>query len=110
MARLHLSMSAFPTWVSVPKPAFRLLKSATLKKFSPSKNGVRHFCSECGTHLFTEDMRYPDVVGVPAGVLSESLKKNIDGHYFVSHRAAWHTISDGLPQFGGETGFERISV
>ncbi len=106
----RLSGAAFTTWISFPKQGFRLLDSDALKKFSPSKNAVRSFCGACGTNLFTEDMRYPDVVAVPAGVIAEELDKKVDGHYFVSHKAEWHVIGDELPQFGGESGFERLSV
>ena len=106
----RLSGAAFTTWESIPTQNFRLLSSYTLKKFSPSENSVRNFCGDCGTHLFTEDLRYPAVVAIPAGLISAALNKKIDGHYFVSHKAEWHVIGDELPQFGGEAGFERISV
>ncbi|WP_165973897.1 GFA family protein [Paucimonas lemoignei] len=106
----RLSGAAFTTWISIPKQNFRLLSSGTLKKFSLSNNAVRNFCSECGTHVFTEDARYPDVIAIPAGVVAGALQRKIDGHYFVSDKAEWHIIGDELPQFGGETGFERISV
>lgn len=106
----RLSGAAFTTWLSVPKTNFRLLRGETLKRFSPSENSVRSFCSDCGTPLFTEDVRYPDMVGISAGVVADDLGKKVDGHFFVSHKAEWHVIGDALPQFGGETGFERISV
>lgn len=106
----RLSGAAFTTWLCISKKQFRLVNADSLKTFSPSKNSTRNFCNECGTHVFTEDARHPDVVGVPAGVITGVMERKIDGHYFVSHKAEWHVISDGLPQFGGETGCERISV
>jgi hypothetical protein len=43
-------------------------------------------------------------------VARANIKGEIDrapsGHYFVGHGASWWTITDSLPQYGGETGVE----
>jgi hypothetical protein len=105
----RMSGAAFTTWISVPRRGFRLLKSASLKSFSPSHNSKRHFCSACGTHVFTEDARYCAILGIPAGVLHDSpLPALPQVHYFVSDKAPWHEIADDLPRYGGLSGFERL--
>jgi len=74
-----------------------------------TQNTTRYFCSVCGTHVFTSDVRFPKVAGVPAGVIHGELPSAPEGHSFVSHKAAWHAIGDSLPQFGGESGFEPVA-
>jgi hypothetical protein len=106
----RLSGAAFTTWVSVPKKAVRLAGTENLVAFSATSNVTRHFCKVCGSHVFTADQRYPEILGVPAGIIEGQLSAEPKAHYFVSHKAAWHTISDGLPQFDGESGVEPTAA
>jgi hypothetical protein len=103
------SGAAFTTWVSLLREATAIDGEDMLLSHEVSANGSRHFCKRCGSHLFTVDRRYPKVLGVPAGVVDDPSSLVPSGHYFVSHKAPWHEISDGLPQFGGESGFEPLS-
>ncbi len=103
----RLNGSAFTTWVSFSVRAFALSGKERLVSFAATQNVTRYFCSACGTHVFTSDVRYPKIVGVPAGILGE-LPLQPKAHYFVSHKAAWHAIGDDLPRFGGESGFEPM--
>ena len=84
--------------------------SESLGIFSPTPNGQRHFCKNCGTHVFTEDKRMPSIYGVPAGVIRTNLPLRPNKHYFVTHKADWHEIADSLPRFGGESGVEKLDV
>jgi hypothetical protein len=105
----RLSGAAFTTWVSLPREACVVTGTESLAVYSPTPNGRRHFCQCCGTHVFTEDTRMPQIYGVPAGILQEAhLSLAPSQHFFVSHKAAWHEIADALPQFGGESGYERL--
>lgn len=104
-----LSGSAFTTWLSFPKAALELAGESSLSQFRATDNVLRHFCSHCGSHVFSLDARAPDIVGVPAGAIEGELPMNPKAHYFVSHKADWHVIGDSLRQFGGESGFERMS-
>ncbi|MFY7864692.1 GFA family protein [Roseateles sp.] len=105
----RLSGAAFTTWVSVARERCTVSGAESLAVFSPTPNGRRHFCKHCGSHVFTEDLRMPQIYGVPAGILQgEALSIAPSQHYFVSHKAAWHEIADALPQFGGESGYERL--
>ena len=106
----RLSGAAFTTWASLPKPAVSLFGSEQLVTFNATVHVTRHFCKVCGSHVFTTDKRYPQVLGVPAGVIEGQLSTAPEAHYFVNHKAAWHTILDGLPQFGGESGREPTAV
>ena len=69
---------------------------------------MRYFCKACGTHVYAEDKRLPNVYGVPAGILESGSLPGPGGHYFVGHKATWHSITDTVPQFGGASGFEPL--
>ena len=102
--------AAFTTWVSVPSPPVLREGAKAAGKFSATRNTVRHFCRICGSHLYTVDVRHPDIVGVPAGAIVEPMQLVPTAHYFVDDKAPWHEISDGLPQFGGRSGVEPVGA
>ncbi|MCV2358575.1 GFA family protein [Paucibacter sp. TC2R-5] len=106
----RLSGAAFTTWLSLPREATVISGATNLQQFAASENGLRHFCKQCGTHVFTEDKRLPGILGVPAGILSTPLTSKPSGHYFFSDKADWSFCHDDLPKFGGASGFERIDV
>ncbi|WP_080666989.1 GFA family protein [Variovorax paradoxus] len=102
------SGATFTTWVSFSDPPQPRTGAQALGVFAPTANTMRHFCKICGSHLYTTDARDPGIVGVPFGAIVESTGLVPTGHYFVDDKAPWHVISDGLPQFGGRSGFEPI--
>ena len=105
----RLSGAAFSTWVSLPRAGFTVSGEASLATFAPTANTLRHFCQVCGTHLFSEDRRFPAVHGVPAGVLDHLPASGPQGHIFVGDMAAWHTLGDDmLPKLGGLSGTEPL--
>jgi hypothetical protein len=104
----RLSGAAYTTWVSLAKHEVQQIGTDNLVAFNATSNVTRHFCKVCGSHVFTVDKRHPKIMGVPAGVIESQLPSQPKAHYFVSHMAAWHAVSDGLPQFGGESGVEPM--
>jgi hypothetical protein len=87
-----------------------LKSQESVTEFNATANVKRHFCGNCGSHVYTLDSRAPEIVGVPAGVIEGGLPKEPKAHYFVGHKAAWHSINDPLRQFGGESGFEPTAA
>ena len=106
----RLSGAAFTTWVSVPRQAVSISGEASLSSFQVTPNVTRHFCKVCGSHVYSTDLRLPKIAGLPAGVIEGGLLALPQAHYFVGHKAKWHTISDALPQFGGESGAEPTAA
>jgi hypothetical protein len=105
----RLSGSAFTTWVSFPKLSMELAGQESVTVFGATLYVLRHFCKYCGSHVYTLDARAPEIVGVPAGAIEGELPAP-SAHYFVHHKAAWHTKSDSLREFGGESGFEPTAA
>ena len=100
--------SAFTTWASYPIGVVTVIGGEHLVQHS-TPNGIRHFCKQCGTHLYAQDRRYESILGILAGTITAVIPSPT-AHYFVSHKASWHTIRDELPQFGGESGFESLPL
>jgi hypothetical protein len=105
-----LSGAAFTTWVSFAKLAAHLEGEDVISKYHVSPNVCRHFCRNCGSHVYTLDIRDPEIIGVPVGVLVGELLIEPKAHYFVDHKAAWLKIGDTLRQYGGESGFEPTTT
>ena len=106
----RLSGGAFTTWVSMPQDSMSVSGKAFLSIFSVSSNVTRHFCKTCGTHVYSTDIRLPNIVGVPAGIIESAPLIRPNAHYFVGSKAEWHSITDELPQFGGESGVEPTAA
>ncbi len=104
----RLSGAAWTTWVSVPRPAVLFHGQDALRSFAATPNVLRHFCGQCGTHVYTADARMPQVLGVPAGILPSDSVPRAKGHYFVSDKAEWATLPEGEPCFGGPTGMAPL--
>jgi hypothetical protein len=102
----RLSGAAFTSWVSFPKESILVTGNESLSSFQVTANVTRHFCGVCGSHVFTSDIRLPKILGVPAGLLEGAPLTPPSAHYFVGHKASWHAICDGQPQFGGESGVQ----
>lgn len=102
------SGSAYTTWASDPVASVIVTGTEHLTQHL-TPNGVRHFCKHCGTHLYAADRRHDSIFGILAGTISANIPSPT-AHYFVSHKALWHTIFDKLPQFGGPSGFEPMPI
>lgn len=106
----RLSGTGFSSWVSVPKAQYTLLTGREqLTRFAVTRHSTRFFCARCGTAVHTLDIRYPDIVGVLRGMVHDELEQAPSLHAFYDSRAAWVSVSDGLPCLGGASGFEPLS-
>lgn len=105
-----LSGAAFSTWATVPEDHLTIRKPGPIRHYQVSDNGTRAFCEICGTHVFTVDIRLKGKIGIPAGIILDPNVPALSAHYFVDDKIWWHKIGDSLPCFGGETGYEPLSV
>jgi hypothetical protein len=72
--------------------------SAGLSKYN-SGNGLRVFCSTCGSPLWYEPTDLPQFRGIPLGVIDDDGVPEPQMHVWMQSQVAWEPISDGLPQY-----------
>jgi hypothetical protein len=94
------SGSAHAANVPVDRAAFRMLQGAALlREFESSPGKFRTFCSRCGSPLYAYLTASPQLIRVRLGSLDTPFTKQPKAHTFVSDKAPWEPIEDGLPQF-----------
>lgn len=60
--------------------------------------GPRHFCGRCGSPA-PSTLESMGIAFFPVGLLDEDPQLRPQAHLFVGSKAAWHGISDALPQY-----------
>ena len=122
MIHCHCSMcrkhhgTGFATFVVGPIAGYRILSGEDkLARYQSSPNGMRTFCSACGSAGPTT-MPEHGIAAAPAAALEGDLGIKPQSHIFVGSKAPWDIITDSLPQhdayppgFGAE-GVPRPSV
>jgi hypothetical protein len=94
--------SAFNIGVRCEAEAFRVVKGnpkSFTKKGSSGNDLTRHFCSDCGSPLFTSSPRHPEFVYVKAGSFDDPTIVKPSHQIWVSSRVAWATIGPELPAY-----------
>lgn len=76
---------------------------ALVKAFQSSTGEWRHFCSECGSPLYSRAHQRPDKVSIRCGTLDDDPLVRPSEHIYTGSKAPWFEPCDGLPQFTGES-------
>jgi len=72
-------------------------KTATHKSKSDSNNiRTRHFCPTCGSRLFSENSKLPDILGISAGSFDDSSWFKPQVILYNSERPTWDTIDESI--------------
>jgi hypothetical protein len=69
-----------------------------LRSFESTPGKLRHFCSQCGTHMMAEWAKLDQVI-LRIGSVDEGLDAMPVRHIWVSHQAAWDIGTDDLPRY-----------
>ncbi|MGH7819696.1 MAG: GFA family protein [Candidatus Binatia bacterium] len=102
--------AAYVTWFAVPRPQLAIESgSDELTRYRSSDHGSRAFCRRCGTSLFCELERHPDVVDVPLANMHGPIDRIPECHVYFDDRASWTRVDDDLPRLGGGSGLEPRS-
>ncbi len=105
----HLSGAAFSTWLNLPKAGFRIDAGVDdLTVFTVSENTARHFCRHCGAHVYSTDIREPDIVGLPLGIVTGDALPQPDTHYYFDSGVTWCDVALSANKAGGATGQESL--
>lgn len=68
-----------------------------LSKLESSPNKYRHFCSRCGSPIYSQADSTRHLVSVRVGTLDEEPGMNPSMHFYVASKAPWFEIRDSLP-------------
>ena len=72
-----------------------------LAKYHSSPGKVRHFCSNCGSHLFAAEEGSEDFI-LRMGMLDPGHGLRPEAHIYVEDKPEWYEILDSLPQYREE--------
>jgi hypothetical protein len=90
-------------YTSVKREHLVLLKADGLKWFRSVTDETPHvhrgFCRDCGSSLFWDPRGGGTNIAVAAGSLDAPAGLKTIGHVWVSQKADYYDITDGLPQF-----------
>ena len=94
------SGASFVTNMIVDAAQFRITAGKErLAAFESSPQKFRHFCSTCGSPIYSRGEKTRQVVSVRCGTLKQDPGVRLAYHTFVASKAAWVEICDELPQF-----------
>ena len=94
------SGASFATNLIVAREDFRITAGKEgLARHESSPGKFRHFCSTCGSPIYSQGEKTKHYVSVRAGTLTQDPGLPVAYHAFVASKAPWVEIHDGLPQF-----------
>jgi hypothetical protein len=92
--------ASFATNIIVDADKFRITAGKeVLKGFESSPQKFRHFCSVCGSPIYSQGEKTKQIVSVRSGTLKQDPGLRVAYHAFAASRAPWDEIADDLPQF-----------
>jgi hypothetical protein len=94
------SGASFVTNIIVDADRFRITAgNERLTAFESSPKKFRHFCSVCGSPIYSQGEQTKQVVSVRCGTLKQDPGIRVAYHAFVASKAPWVDIHDDQPQF-----------
>jgi hypothetical protein len=97
------SGSSFATNMLVHEADFVVTAGqALIKAFRSSAGERRHFCSGCGSPIYSKARERPDRISVRCGTLDSDPIVRPSEHIYTGSKAPWLEICDELPRFTGE--------
>jgi hypothetical protein len=88
----------FATFATTTPAALRWISGQdNVVSYAVAPGGPRHFCATCGS-IAPSSLPEFNIAFISVGTLDDDPGLKPAGHFFVDSRAAWHQISDNLPQ------------
>lgn len=92
--------SAFAAVAPITSSAFTITQGEEfLTSFRATPDKVRVFCQVCGSPIYSARDNLPDVKRLRVGTLDTPVEAIKKYHAFMSSKAPWFSVHDGLPQF-----------
>jgi len=91
--------SAFGVNADVRSTYWTLTGQSLVTEYESSPGVFRAFCSRCGSPIYSRREGSPESYRVRLGLLDDDPVRRPLAHFWVSSKAPWFEITDGLPQF-----------
>jgi len=94
------SGASFVTNIIVDAAKFMITAGKeSIAAYESSPQKFRHFCSNCGSPIYSHGEKTKHVVSVRCGTLDRDPGVRVAYHAFVASKAPWVNICDDQPQF-----------
>lgn len=70
-----------------------------LRAFSLKQGRLRHFCSNCGSPVYSSSAADPGRIRIRLGILDSEIIERPGSHNFVSSKASWDNLDAELPRY-----------
>lgn len=74
-------------------------KALSTFSFKPGRN--RHFCSHCGSPVYSSNDNDPNRLRIRLGVIDSNISERPISHNFVTSKANWEELDAELPHYDG---------
>ena len=89
--------SGYGAFIACPADGLRWVSGAEkIRTYQSSESGQRPFCPRCGSGVAAVAGK---LAYMPAGNLEGDIRRSLDSHIFVAHKACWFDVPDDAPQF-----------
>lgn len=106
----RLSGADYTTWVSVVNQSLTITHGIEhLAQYEINGQSTQTFCTVCATRITAVSSLYPEIAGILRGIIDDDINCKPTGNYFVSDKAGWANICNGLPCYGGPSGFDLLN-
>ncbi len=82
-------------------------KEDGLRWYRASDTARRGFCGECGCSLLWRP-NSGEYVAVAAAALDDDAKLRLSAHIYTADKGGYYGIADGLPQYAGGAGVQKM--
>lgn len=96
------SGTAYATNGFINKAEFEITagkESLSTFSFKPGRN--RHFCTQCGSPVYSSNDSDPTRYRIRLGIIDSDISERPISHNFVSSKANWEDLNADLPRYEG---------
>jgi len=94
--------TAYATNGFVNSAEFKLIKGEnSLSSFSLKTGRYRHFCTNCGSPVYSSNEDDKSRIRLRLGILDSDISERAISHNFVSSKANWDDLDAQLPRYDG---------
>jgi hypothetical protein len=74
-----------------------------IREYESSPGKLRAFCDRCGSPIYARRPADPKWLSMRLGLIDADPGHRASAHFNVSEKATWFPLSDGLPQYPGDS-------